>query len=33
MIDAISLGVEACVELIVAASESLARVHAPAGAG
>jgi cytidylate kinase len=33
MVDAVSLGVEACVELIVAASESLAGEHAPAGAG
>jgi cytidylate kinase len=32
MIDAISLGVDVCVDLIVAASESLARSRVPAGA-
>jgi cytidylate kinase len=33
MIDAISLGVDVCVDLIVAASESLTRAPVPAGAG
>ena len=31
MIDAIALGVDVCVDLIVAASESLTRDRAPAG--
>ena len=32
MIDATALGVDVCVELIVAASEALAREHEPVGA-
>jgi cytidylate kinase len=33
MVDAVSLGVDACVELVVAASESLARAATPSDAG